>query len=108
MSKAHKITADIQDKTGKAVITKEPVQDELPEAPATTDLAKTIDLGAEVAGAIFQAATNATGYFNTTGSEHATSVAPGIVRVELPCPDFGRKTVEVVVPETFTFIMREG
>jgi hypothetical protein len=69
---------------------------------------RTVDLDAEVAGAVFAAATNGTGYMNTTGSHHATKVDHLVVRVEIP-PGEGkdRQHLIVEVPQTVTFTLRE-
>lgn len=99
------VTVNILDTTGKVEVSKEPIK-QFPDIAFEVP-AESIELSAEIAGAIFQAATNTTGYFNTTGSEHATKVTDGVVRVELPDPEFVRKTVEVVVPETLSFFLRE-
>jgi len=63
-----------------------------------------IEVTTEVAGAILTAASSQTGYVNTTSSEHATRVNPGIVKVELynPAQD-KRQHVTVSVPDFYSF-----
>lgn len=67
-----------------------------------------IEVSAEVASAIYRAATNSGDHAYTTGSEHAVRVKDGVVKVELPTEGhLGRKTVTVVVPPVVSFVQAE-
>ena len=87
-------------------VEKKPVAEEAEvEAPLEVE-APSVELKGETAAAAFQAAFNGTGYFNTTGSEHATRVGDGLVRLELLDGD-DRRTVTVRVPFAVKFLVEE-
>ena len=68
-------------------------------------MAKDITLDTELAAAVLVAATNGTGYYNTTGSAHATKTDERVVRVEMDDGSGGRKTVSVKVPKAVKFTL---